>query len=258
MGSENRLSVWLYTDADNTLWDTNAVFAEAQLQLLRKAEVVAGRVAPTTSRLEYLRRYDQAIARSHHARLRYPPALLFKALILGLQGLPDKVAAAQVVSSGALLSEHEAEAVQEFQQEILGTPPLLPKVMAGLKRIHALGVPIYIITEGPVDVARERVRGLGIEHFTNGVLSATKTRELYLRLAEKASPLHPIMIGDQADRDIRLPHSADFTTVLVRSDFRPEWISDDDSALADAIVPDFESAIQRAIGRFEPQEETFG
>lgn len=113
--SHPNVEAWIYTDADNTLWDTNAVFADAQLYLLEHAEKIAGQPTPSATPLEYLRRYDQAIAKRHHLRLRYPPALLIRALVMGLQGAASEDAAAAVMVTGALPSAEEEIALKSYQ-----------------------------------------------------------------------------------------------------------------------------------------------
>ena len=56
------MAACIYTDADNTLWDTDAVFREAQLGLLNDVENLSERSLSRSDRLEFLREYDQAIA----------------------------------------------------------------------------------------------------------------------------------------------------------------------------------------------------
>lgn len=93
----------ILADADNTLWDTDAVFAEAQLRLLEAVERTTGLSAPsgTDDRLAWVRRYDQAIATIHHRRFGYPPPLPVRALAMGLAGAPPADAASAVVRRGA-------------------------------------------------------------------------------------------------------------------------------------------------------------
>src|SRR5271169_1609629 len=78
----------IFTDADNTLWDTNGVFVEAQLAMLRELEMATGLSAPEAEDrgLEFLRHVDQNIAASHPERLRYPPVLLARGLLFALAG----------------------------------------------------------------------------------------------------------------------------------------------------------------------------
>jgi putative hydrolase of the HAD superfamily len=243
MVTHNKTPAWIYTDADNTLWDTNSVFADAQLEMLSSAESIAQRLAPKDDRLEYLRKYDQAIAARHHSGLRYPPALLIRALVLALDGLSSDLAAAQVAASGAIPSAAELSAISQYQITLAKTPPLLPGVAGGLEMAVANDASVYIVTEGSIELARERAKALAIDQHISGILSAGKTRELYSRLKEKVAPRLAVMIGDQPDRDIRPAHTAGLTTVLLRSRFRPDWHSDKDAALADAVFDTFDMAI---------------
>ena len=72
----------IVTDADNTLWDTDAVFRDAQLLLLSRVESAVGAPCPEADRLLFVRRYDQALAQNHHLHLRYPPQLLVRSVEL--------------------------------------------------------------------------------------------------------------------------------------------------------------------------------
>jgi putative hydrolase of the HAD superfamily len=251
MSSRNDSSIWIYTDADNTLWDTDSVFADAQLEMLSSAELIAGRAARQEGRLEYLRSYDQAIAKRHHSKLRYPPALLIRALALGLHGVPADVAATKVIASGAIPDATEESAISKYQTSLARTPPLLPGVLDGLEDAASHDTPVYIVTEGSVDSARKRTKDLAIESFISGFLSAVKSPELFFRLKERAAPRQAVMIGDQPDRDIRPAQSAGLGTVLIRSRFRPAWHSENDAALADVIVDRFDSAITWILNHSE-------
>jgi putative hydrolase of the HAD superfamily len=256
MASRDKIATWIYTDADNTLWDTNSVYAEAQLGLLKRAEQIAGKCTPSPTPLEYLRQYDQGIAKQHHSHLRYPPSLLIRALVKGLKGEPWEAAVEHVLTHGAVPTEDEKCAVDAFQADLARVPPLLPSVQEGLRVAHESGIPVYVVTEGPANVARSRQVALGIAQYTNGIHSATKTRELYLRLAEKAAPRRAVMIGDQPDRDIRLAHNAGLTTVLVAGHFKPAWLDKSDSGVADVEVRDFLSGIRWVIEKPMPIMES--
>jgi putative hydrolase of the HAD superfamily len=240
---KSKSSAWIYTDADNTLWDTNAIFETAQLKMLSSAETIAGRPAPEEQRVEFLRRYDQAIAKRHHSKLRYPPPLLIRALMLGLEGMSPDDAAVKVIARGAVPDAEEARAIGVYQTELARTPPLLPGVLSGLELATANQVPVYVVTEGSVESARGRAEDLAIKPYISGILSATKTADLYVRLKERAAPRRAIMIGDQPDRDIRLAHNAGVTTVFVRGRFRPDWHSEEDAGVADATVDTFDAAV---------------
>src|SRR5688572_22419936 len=88
----------ILADADNTLWDTNAVFRDAQLQLLVRIEAEVGSLCPSEDRLGFVRVYDQALAQRHHLHLRYPPQLLVRSIEAGMAGVPIEQAAKDVIA----------------------------------------------------------------------------------------------------------------------------------------------------------------
>ena len=241
------MTKWIYTDADNTLWDTDALFAEAQLGLLDAAEGLTGIRGPSAHRLEYVRTFDQAIAARHHQQLRYPARLLVRALSDGLRGISAEVAAEQALSSGAIPLDVESEAIRIYEATLNGMPPILGGVTEGLRLAKERGIPVYVVSEGPLEGIRLRLQALGLERLTTSALSAVKSRELYMRLKQRAKPNQAVMIGDQPDRDIRLAHEAGLQTILVFGRFRPKWTNSADVAYADATAEDFLEAIQKAI-----------
>src|SRR5215469_3043537 len=131
------MAACIYTDADNTLWDTDAVFREAQLGLLNEVEKLSDRSTSSTDRLGFLRQYDQAIAVRHHARLKYPPALLMSALRAGLFGASPEEAAARVVAEGSVPTSSEQLALEAFAKTLGTLPPILPTVREGLQRAQS-------------------------------------------------------------------------------------------------------------------------
>jgi putative hydrolase of the HAD superfamily len=241
------LSVWIYTDADNTLWDTDAVFAEAQLALLSAAEKIAGGQAPTAERLQFVRQFDQAIAERHHSRLRYPPAFLVRALGEGLRGAPVDIAAQRVLTEGSVPTDDEAEALRTYASILSSVPPILEGVRDGLRLAYESGIPVYVISEGSADSVRARLQALELERFTSGALSASKSRDLYARLKQRAAPRRALMIGDQPDRDIQFAHDAGLLTILVRGRFQPSWTQSIDITCADAVVQNFRDAVDWAV-----------
>lgn len=242
------MNSWIYTDADNTLWDTDALFAEAQLSLLSAAEHMLGVQASTGDRLKFVREFDQAVAARHHLRLRYPPALLVRVLLEGLTGIAPSAAADRALADGAQPTGTETEAIGVYSSIISGIPPILDGVLDGLQAAHRSGSPVYVISEGPLETVRQRLRALEIEALTAGVLSAVKTPELYARLKQRAAPHRAYMIGDQLDRDIRFAREGGLLTILVAGRFKPAWIQSADTKYADAVVKDFLEAI-RVVGR---------
>jgi len=76
MSDTNSPVTAVFIDADNTLWDTDGVFADAQLALLKELEDHLGVQFPEPDRLAFVRAIDQGLAERHHEGLRYPPRFL--------------------------------------------------------------------------------------------------------------------------------------------------------------------------------------
>lgn len=241
------MSTWIYTDADNTLWDTDAVFAQAQLALLDAAERITGKQATATDRLAFVREFDQAIAIRHHQRLRYPPALLIRALSNGISGSSADAAAQRALAEGAVATEEEAEGLRSYSETLSSVPPILPGVRRGLELALDNQIPVYVISEGPLELVRARLQALDIERLTSSALSAQKTPDLYTRLKQRAAPRRAIMIGDQPDRDIRFAREAGLQTILIEGRFRPQWIQNKDTTYASTVVRDFFEAVKWAM-----------
>ena len=129
----------IFVDADNTLWDTDSIFADAQRNMLERVEAAASTAADSNDRLAYVRAVDQAIAERHHARLRYPPKLLVRGLAAALAGLPAERAARAAWPNSTrnrLSDEHVLEIEQAFLVD-LGRPPRFGSVCArALKRFR--------------------------------------------------------------------------------------------------------------------------
>lgn len=198
----------VFTDADNTLWDTDAVYADAQLSLLSDLESAYGGSIVEIDRLAFVRKADQGIALSHELGLRYPPRLLVEALLQGVE-LDDR-----------LLGEIEEAFIARLSNSV---PNLRPGVSDGLERLSSAGVPITIVTEG----GEQRCRDLLIEHEIDqliaDVISSKKTSALFFQLADIDQMQY--FVGDQLDVDIAFARAAGFDTIYFPGNFTPHWTS---------------------------------
>lgn len=246
MNSQTQPPVIL-TDADNTLWDTDAVYASAQLAMLDEIERIAGTSAPTNDRLAWLREIDQAIASVHHRGLRYPPSLLAHALALAVEGSKAVDAAALAEQPRArLLQDDQGSAIADrFVTAIRMLPPLLPGVRTGLDIARTSGVDVWVLTEAHADLQRARIASLGLEHLVAGVSEVSKTIEQYGRQVRRFAP-HPVYVfGDQPDRDIIPAAAAGCRTALIPSRFKPFWFQKETSA--DYVATSFAEAMTWAL-----------
>ncbi|MGY4473708.1 HAD family hydrolase [Bradyrhizobium sp. USDA 3364] len=244
----------LFTDADNTLWDTDRVFAAAQLDMLRQIERLTGRDAPQDEDqgLAFLRDLDQKIAATHPDHLRYPPALLAQGLSMVLQGRDVEEAVALISGRAEVrLNDHFETAQSRFLEAIQSLPALRTGVREGLIAISKAGVPVTIVTEEKAERCRRFVSGHGLEHLIGEVVSVRKTSQAYLDLKRGVGSARCFMVGDQVDRDILAAAAAGFSTFYFPGGFVPYWNADVDVGEAkridryDAIVPDILAETRR-------------
>lgn len=215
----------LFTDADNTLWDTNAVFAEAQLTMLRDIEQATGRCAPEDEDrgLAFLRRVDQRIAATHPERLHYPPVLLAYGLELALEGEDPERAATRDMELTSSPPTNFADITQRFVEQLMQVPRLREGVREGLTAVAAAGVPITVVTEERLERCWQLVEAHSLVPLVGNVASIRKTKAAFCNLKHAVNADRVIMVGDQLDRDILAAAAAGFQTFYFPSDFKPYW-----------------------------------
>ncbi len=217
----------VFVDADNTLWDADGVYAHAQLRLLKGVEDACDRVAAGANKLDFVREIDQAIAARHHRGLRYPCRLLIQAVARALVGESPESAAKAVWkgANGDILSEDATVAIEtQFANDLRDRPILLKGVEAGLKRLHASGALILVLTEGNRDRVRRTASEYGLMPSIDRVIESPKIPRLYNRVLQLTGrPKESFMIGDQLQRDIAPAKAAELTTIYVPGRFKPRW-----------------------------------
>lgn len=240
------------TDADNTLWDTDAVFANAQLGILRAIEDELGVPCRAQDRLAFVRMYDQALAAKHHLHFRYPPLLLSFAIAIGLGGTRADEAAGLAIGGSErarILSIPAAERiVADYRLTLNEAPSLLPGVRDGLARAAAAGLDVYVLTEGRIEKQRETIAHHGLTGSFTGVFEVTKNTQQFERMNRRFAPARIVMVGDQPDRDITPAVQAGCLAVLIPSKFRPGWYESQNRVAASFVATDFAEAISWAAG----------
>jgi putative hydrolase of the HAD superfamily len=213
----------LFTDADNTLWDTNAVFVDAQLGLLRSLERRTGLVAPESHDrgLAFLRGIDQRLAHQHPDHLRYPPAILVGGLLHALRGATPQ-RATDLALAEAAPTEFDTE-LEAYLAGIRELPELRSGVRETLSRAAELGIGVTVVSEERQDRCEARIEAHNLSEFVLEVVSATKTVQLFQRLRSGKHDKHQIMVGDQPDRDIVPAQEAGLECYLYPSEFTPFW-----------------------------------
>lgn len=257
MSNHAKSPATLFVDADNTLWDTDAVFARAQLGMLNDVVSALGISVPPSDALAFIRAVDQALAERHHAGLRYPPRLLIRATELALMGAPADAAArtAWKGNSQYHIDDDDAGAIEQSFLAALAMPPELRcGVVEGLERLHAADCLLLVISEGAKVKIDRNAERLGVSRFFHRVLEAPKSPEIYRRVLRlTGAPSQAYMVGDQLDRDIAPAKAAGIGTIYFPGGFQPRWspavekVSPDHIITSFAEVPDIVLTEQKAI-----------
>lgn len=235
--------VTVFIDADNTLWDTDGVFAAAQIGMLTEVVEHLGAPYPEGDPLAFVRAVDQAIAERHQDGLRYPPFMLVRGLEKALSGL-----AADAASRAALRGRHEyriasdaAEAIAaRFHAALAATPALRMGVRDGLETMLRSGVRLLVISEASKRRVETTATAHGILHFFERVLEGRKSAALYRRmLALTHAGGQAFMVGDQMNRDIEPAGAAGLETIYFPGGFKPRWATTRGQIEPDHVVGDF-------------------
>lgn len=252
----------VFVDADNTLWDTDSVFAHAQRNLLERVEAATGIATTANDRLAYVRRLDQAIAERHHARLRYPPRLLVRGLEAALAGFPADRAARAACRNSTLtrLPDSLVDEIEEaFFADLRRAPELRLGVYEGLEVLHAANCFLLVLTEGSRAQVEKTAKRLKLDGFVSRIIEGRKRIELYHRVLRLAGThKRAFMIGDQLDLDIAPAKAAGLETIYFPSGFRPRWTPDETLVQPDhriLLFSDVPSIVLCEVGK---REETAG
>jgi putative hydrolase of the HAD superfamily len=224
---------WLVTDADNTLWDTNRVFADAQLEMLAATERAANSSVDQPDRLAFVRKLDQHLAQSDHRGLKYPPAFLVKAI---WSALPSDKAAADDAS---------LEDIVHRYLEMLGAhPQLRPGVLETLTQLKTAGVTICVLSEGKRERVLKSIADHGLDAYVTQIVTGEKTADMFRRIKRLGGPgASLVCVGDQLDRDVAFAKEAGLFAVFFPGGFTPGWIKESRLPQPDLTIDDFRQLI---------------
>jgi putative hydrolase of the HAD superfamily len=214
----------VFLDADNTLWDTDRVFAAAQLELLDASFAAFGgeiRGDP----LAFVRSVDQAIAERHHDGLRYPPKLLVRGMGAALAGArAERAARIALIDPTPPIAGNEDAMVARFLSMLGETPQERGGVREGLRHLRNERISVVVLTEGSSAKARRTAETIGLDPMISRYFEGRKRVRLFERFKRLAGDgVAPFMIGDQLDRDIAPAKAAGLRTIHFPGGFTPKW-----------------------------------
>ncbi|AOS46103.1 hypothetical protein Verru16b_03199 [Lacunisphaera limnophila] len=207
-------------DADNTLWDTNSIYREAQLEMLSGVEALADHKV-TGERLNYVRAIDQKIAESNPAGNRYPPWLLAECLYRGL--MTEKK---QEVDK---LSEEVSACLQEivatYLRRLNEKPRLLPQAKALLEKCAQKHAKLILLTESSLQRVHNLLLAHELTNFFHEVYSERNKQLVFGSIRESVDPILRqnclfISVGDQLSSDLMPADKMGYKTVYIPAGFK--------------------------------------
>ena len=202
-------------DADNTLWDTNELYAQAQETLVARLEKLTGKRV-VGDRVAYLRRFDEEIAQNHPDGFRYPIRLLTERMYQELSGKVSSLPP----DAAAVFGEFE----HEYLSTIAGSPQLFPGAKETLSALVAKGYRLVLLSEGDPVLVRDRLAGNAIRDYFTDVLVKKKVAGTFEDLRSLHGSEHAttfFSVGDRLDVDMRLAAKAGYRTIFLPGKFRP-------------------------------------
>lgn len=214
----------LVFDADNTLWNTDRLYRDAQLALLRSilnelgvADLGHGKP------LGLVRKLDQRIAETHVDGLKYPVVLLIRELV-------------QFIAPGKVVPESSIGGISDmYYQKLSDLPGLRRGVRSTIERLNELGLRLNIFSESSVQTVNDRLEKHGLKPYIAEVVSERKDPAMYLQLKERWGGRDCLMVGDQLDRDVEYANLAGWYTIHYPGRFKNKW----DTELKGKTRPDF-------------------
>lgn len=206
-------------DGDNTLWDTNEVFLNAQLEFIDCLSENGIQVGHSEGIIK-LREIDQGLI-GLLGRAEYDFVYLWRALVNHYEH--GKMNISQDELQVPLKGEDIP--VQRFLQRLTDMPQLLPEAKDTVRALNASlrlqgHCLIGIFSEGKLS----RLRRVFEHHsdlitLMDFVAVGAKTPENYLAIVNDAGMQHSskMMVGDSIRKDIEPAHLAGYTTVFIPS-----------------------------------------
>lgn len=235
-------------DADNTLWDTNATFTNAQLGMLESLKDKGFEIEPRAE-LPRLREFDSALVK-HLGRHEYDFSALALSLYFHYSGLRVNEAIDKSVNSlkrqqNSFETRFAVQCGEAFKESLMRVPPLFLGTKETLLRLKTIHKSILILfTEGEIGRIEKILNANSLKGIFNYILNGKKSveqfkkaRSIGLELLRKDSrrEQNPIVIvvGDLLDRDIRFANMIGAIAVHKPGGYKPNQEPKDSHEIPD-------------------------
>jgi putative hydrolase of the HAD superfamily len=224
--SRNTLLIF---DADNTIWDTNSVYLEAQLAMLRPFQI-NGYIKDHTKEIISLRSIDQSLAKKI-SNFEYNPLFLAKALTfyyVSKVALDESVnMALQDTNSVVNASDITIASYKNYISYISKIPALLKGVkdfFIQLNSQNKVNIATILYSEGEISRINSVFQSHSFESlspFDEIVVNSKnsenfiKAKQIGLKYLPTDGEIQTIVIGDSLKRDIIPANYAGFVTIYI-------------------------------------------
>lgn len=211
-------------DGDNTLWDTNSVFTDAQIAILEELKKCGLDINPLEE-FDRLRKFDDMLIEKYN-KYEYDFRVLIYSLYVYYKNQIDEINAINLaydVYENPLISDNKdiAEKCYEvFKREMMKTPLLLSDVTETLMKLKKKGYIIILSSEGKTDRIYKILRCYKLEKLFDIISTDKKSIEIYRELIKDGKKILKneddecvIVVGDMLKREISMGNSIGAITV---------------------------------------------
>lgn len=239
---KNIISAILIVDGDNTLWDTNAVFETAQLNMLRCLDRECLNIDPKRE-FSTLREFDDILV-EHYKKHEYDFSVLALALYLFFKGAKreEAISRARKAFENKLYIERIDLAIKcnnIFKKDLEKFPPLFKNVKETLNVLKQYGCIIILSSEGDKERVRRIIKHYSLEEDFDYIVNERKSVEQFKEAKNIGTRIwrsrntgietipEIMVIGDLLDRDIRFGNQIGAITIHKRGGYKSHQISRD-------------------------------
>jgi len=221
-------------DGDNTLWDANAVFTEAQLAILEELRNYGLDIDPKKE-FSNLRLFDNMLIKKYQ-KYEYNFRVLPFALYLYYKNKSSEKKAIQMAYD--IFEEGRKEdgldvadkCYESFKNKLTQTPSLFPNVIKTLKYLKDLNCFFILSSEGKKERVMKIIKHYNLEQFFNYISTEKKSIQTFQKLISKGSEMltysmtcsrKVIVVGDMLEREILFGNIIGAITIYKPGGYKP-------------------------------------
>lgn len=189
-------------DADNTLYSTKAAAKPSDMAAMALLSGLCGKSPEAL--------YDE-----------------FVEIVRGIKDSPDPRIRHRRHSYGLLCERYGAPSAEGMyavlSKKLLELITLVPGIKEILEKLKAKGLKMFVITEDNRDMVNSKLATLGIAGYFSGVVSSDDagimkpSPKYYKKLLKDFKPEEVLVVGDNEEKDLKIPQSRGMETLLVSS-----------------------------------------